>query len=415
MSKFRGLTIWQLAARGLAALVSLQLFVAALIGYAYKKRKRKKSADTFRVIELEPIELEEGHVQLYMEGVSLFADMMDAIEQAKETILFETFIWKDDELGEAFRELFIKKAREGVEVYLIYDLLGNSVLGGSSIAFPTDLPTLHIKRFLPFKRPRHLFNPNRYNVTHRKALIVDNRIGFMGGYNLGEDYRTLWRDTHLRIEGVGALRLAYAFVDLWNQYRSRQLPQLAYPAQAWSSLFDVYRNDPLRRIYPIRSMYLRAIERAQDHIYITNAYFVPDPLFRQALIHAAERGVDVQVVLPWESNHAVVDWVGRHYFEEYLAAGIKLFGYEAAMIHTKTMTIDRTWSLIGTANLDKLSLGINHEINAEIFDEELALQMEAIFACDKEQSRHITSEFWLNRSIRMRLGEWILSPLWPLV
>ena len=408
------LTLFQLAVRVIAIIAILQIITVAIITISYKLRRKNMAQTGYKTIDLEPLPLEEDDLQIYMEGVSLFADMEAAIEGAQEKILFETFIWKNDVLGQKFRDLFVKKAKEGVEVCLVYDLIGNGVLGGSSIKFPKDIPTLHVARYLSFRRPRHFLAPSRYNVTHRKMLIVDDKIGFVGGYNLGEEYRTRWRDTHLRITGPNSRDLVYAFVDFWNHYLGRH-GELDYPHLHWSNVIDIYRNDPKRRNFPIRSVYLQAIERAQDHIYITNAYFVPDPAFREALIDAAARGVDVQVILPWESNHLVVDWVARHWFSDYLEAGVKLFGYEAAMIHTKTVTIDGTWTTIGTANLDRLSLWLNHEVNAVIYDKGVAQQMEAIFACDKLQTRPILRDEWANRPIRARIGERILSPLWPLV
>lgn len=404
----------KLGRRALIVFVILQGITAVVIGRSYKQRKKRNRQGKYPTIELAPVAIEEGEAQLYMEGVSLFADMQEAIAGARDTIFFETFIWKDDEIGQAFRDLFIKKAREGVEVHLMYDLVSNGLLGGSRLTFPDDIPTLHVQRYVPFTRWFHFLLPWRYSSTHRKALVIDGKLGYVGGYNIGEEYRD-WRDTHMRIPEGGAQRLAYAFVDLWNQYRDDDLPELQYPEQEWSNVIDVYRNDPLRKSYRIRSVYLRAIERAQKRVLITNAYFVPDPTFRRALIQAAKRGVSVEVVLPWRSNHAVVDYVARHWFEEYLEAGVRLYGYEGAMIHTKTMTIDGMWSTVGTANLDRLSLGFNHEINMEIFDERVAAQMENVFACDLEASREIDLGRWRARPFRMRFGERALAPLWPIV
>lgn len=401
--------LWLFAVLGI-----LQLFTIAVITLSYRWRRQKLSQSGYNFLLLDSIALPEAELKIYMDGVSLFADMEASIMQARSRILFETFIWKDDVLGRKFRDMLVKKAQEGVEVYVSYDLLGNGLLGSSYITFPRDIPTLHVKRYFAMKRLRHIFSPSRYNVSHRKVLIVDDDIGFVGGYNLGEIYRTQWRDTHLRVVGTEVNDLTYAFVDFWNHYLG-QPNDLAYPKQKWLTMFDVCRNDPLRRNYPIRSFYLQAIERAQEHIYITNAYFVPDPAFRGALMDAARRGVDVQVILPWESNHLMVDWVARHWFSDYLKAGIQLFGYEAAMIHTKTVTIDGKWSMIGTANLDRLSLWLNHEINAVIHDDQVAQQMEEIFACDKAQTRSIGYEEWESRPLRARLGERILAPLWPIV
>jgi len=368
----------------------------------------------YDTIHLNPLSMPEAELQIYMDGSLLFTDMVSAIKGAKTRIMIETFIWKDDGLGRDFRDLLVQKAREGVEVYLAYDLIGNRLFAWSRINFPNDIPTLHVARYFSLKRLDHLLSPSRYNITHRKLLIVDDQVGFVGGYNIGEEYRSQWRDTHLKVVGPGVLDLAHASIDFWNHYLGQQ-ERLAYPPLRWTSVFDIHRNDPLRRNYPIRSVYLRAIERAQKHIYITNAYFLPDPAFRGALIDAAHRGVDVQVILPWESNHLVVDWVARHWFIDYLDAGIKLFDYEAAMIHAKSVTIDGMWTTIGSANLDRLSLWFNHEINVEIYSEAVAAQMEAIFDCDKGQTREIERENWAARSIRARIGERILAPLWPFV
>lgn len=408
-------TAWEIALWIIVVVFLLQLATIIAITVSYARRTRGRRDAGYPVLDLPSVGIDEGRVRLFMDGVSLFDDMREAVAGAQRTIYFETFIWKNDEIGREFRDLFIARARAGVDVYLVYDLMGNGLLGRSRIRFPSDIPTLHVHRFVPFKRLIHFLMPSRYNVTHRKTMVVDDRIGYVGGYNLGDEYRTQWRDTHMSIVGDGALRLSYAFADLWNQYRSANLPELGYPEQTWSNVIDVYRNDPLRRVYPIRSIYLRAIERAQKQVLITNAYFVPDPVFRSALKQAAARGVDVQIILPWRSNHAVVDAVARHYFSDYLNAGIRLYGYEGTMLHAKSMTIDGMWSIVGTANLDRLSLKFNHEINMEVFDSAVASQMEAMFAMDRECSRRIEKDQWRARPLRMRLGERILSPLWPFI
>ncbi|MEM7030559.1 MAG: phospholipase D-like domain-containing protein [Chloroflexota bacterium] len=408
-------TLFQWILRGIVGIVVLQAITILLVRYSHKRRHARTPEGGYPTTPLAPIQIEDACIQIYMEGISLFADMATAIEQAQHTIYFETFIWKNDVLGKKFMDLLVQKAKEGVEVYLIYDWLGNGVLGTSRLQFPDNIPTLHVLSYLSFQRASHFFNPDRYNVTHRKILVVDNDLGFVGGYNLGEEYRTEWRDTHIRIHGKGAEGLTHAFVDFWNHHCRADQPKLPWPKQPWSAHIDVYRNDPLRRNYPIRSLYLRAIERAQSYILITNAYFVPDPTFRHALIEAAQRGVSVKIVLPWRSNHVLVDWISRHYFRDYLESGVELYGYEGAMIHTKTVTVDGTWTMIGTANLDRLSLWFNHEVNIEIFDKQVAAQMEAIFTCDREQCREVDLAIWDDRSVFMRLGELILSPLWPFV
>jgi cardiolipin synthase A/B len=162
-------------------------------------------------------------------------------------------------------------------------------------------------------------------------------------------------------------------------------------------------------------MYLEAIDRAQHHIYLTHAYFIPDSAILRALLAAAERGVDVRILLPETSNHIVADWLARGLYTRCLSGGIKLLLYQDAMVHAKTATIDGMWSTIGTANLDRLSLVGNYEINVEFFNETMAEQMEQIFANDSTNARELTLEEWQQRPLIAKFGEAILSPLRPLL
>src|SRR5262249_22472497 len=163
-----------------------------------------------------------------------------------------------------------------------------------------------------------------------------------------------WRDTHIRVSGAPACDLGYAFVDFWNNNCGKR-PAIANPtSRPWPEHLEIQRNDPARLVFPIRGMYLKAIERASSHIYLTNAYFIPDRIVLSALIAAVQRGVDVRVLLPWQSNHVTADWLARGFFQTCLRHGIRIFGYQNAMIHAKSATIDGIWSTVGTANLDRL-------------------------------------------------------------
>ena len=166
----------------------------------------------------------------------------------------------------------------------------------------------------------------------------------------------------------------------------------------------------MRLTFPIRDMYIEAIDKAERSIQLSNAYFVPDRVLLDALNAAAQRGVDVQILVPWVSNHVIVDWLTRGYFAVCLKAGIRIFGYRN-MLHAKTCTIDGEWSTIGTANLDRLSSVGNYEINVEVYSNKLANQMEELFKCDISNSLELTLEQWLKRPWYAILGERILSPL----
>jgi cardiolipin synthase len=272
-----------------------------------------------------------------------------------------------------------------------------------------------VLEYRALEHAHHVIDPRRYARDHRKLLIVDERVAFIGGFNIGKLYATEWRDTHLRLRGPAASELAFAFVNFWNA-NCGQDPELDVPSERpWPQSITVHRNEPERLLFPIRGMFLDAIDRAQRNIYLTNAYFIPDRAVLQALIAAAQRGVDVRVLLPWQSNHVTADWLARGFFTACLKGGVRLFAYQKAMIHAKTATIDGLWSTIGTANFDRLSLAGNYEVNVEIRDRAIAKEMERIYMVDLSNARELTLAEWERRPWYSRLSEFILSPLWPLL
>lgn len=404
--------IWVLVLGALGGLFALQVIILSVLMVKSRLRRRRVPPSGFPFIHPPAVTVHDTEVQIYTEGRRLFDDMLAAIEAARETIFLETFIWKGDELGERFKQALIAKAAQGVQVYLIYDTLANLVVPRAFFRFPA---TVHVLPYRAWRHPWHALDVRRYGRDHRKLLVIDGEIGFVGGYNIGELYRTTWRDTHIRLVGPEVDDLVHAFVDFWNFHGPRHLPPIAMPRRSWSAELRAYRNDPLRIIFPIRSIYIEAIEQAQQHIYLTQAYFIPDEAILQALIRAARRGVDVRVLVPWESNHVIADWLARHTFDRCLRNGVRVFGYQGAMIHAKTATIDGVWSMVGTANIDRLSLAGNYEINVEVFNGPVAKAMEAVFTCDLTNVREILPEQWARRPWLARASELVLSPLWPFI
>ena len=206
---------------------------------------------------------------------------------------------------------------------------------------------------------------------HRKIVVVDEDVAFVGGYNFGDEYLG-WRDTHLRVERSVAREVANAFCDFWNQHVPSNATRLDNVAgRDWDPHVLVHRNDPSLGIFPIRGMYLEAIDRAVERVWLTNAYFVPDVAFRTSLKQSARRGVDVRVLLPARSNHPLTDVLAHGIFEDLLRAGVRVFLYRDFMVHAKTAVIDDGWTTIGTANLDRWSMLGNYEINLELRCESL--------------------------------------------
>lgn len=354
-------------------------------------------------------------VTVYTYGAHLYDAMLADIRAARETIFFETYIWKDDTTGQRFKDELIAAARRGVTVYVIFDSFANLVVPPRFKHFPR-LPNLHVLRF-PLVRPGLLtFNLRQTGRDHRKILVTDRRIGYVGGYNIGELYRTQWRDTHVRVDGAAAWELSNAFIDFWNEHRTRRLPELPDAGvKQWEPRIRSAQNAPSRLLFPVRGLYLDAIDRAEHTIYITQGYFIPDREILHALVNATRRGVDVRVLIPEISNHVIADWAARSYYAQLLEAGVTMWLFQDAMVHAKTMVVDGRWCTVGTANIDRMSLLGNFEVNLEFFDDDLADRMLQIFATDQSNARQLTVEEWSSRSIASRIVERLIRPFAPLL
>jgi len=357
--------------------------------------------------QLSEVQVRENSLQIYSYGQDLYDAMLAAIDSAQECIYLETYIWKGDSVGQAFKEHLTQKAAQGVDVYVTFDGFANTVVPRDFKKFP---PGIHALQFQPIRRPWHVVDPRRYALDHRKLLVVDGYTGFIGGYNLGSLYATEWRDTHLRIQGPATADLAQSFTDFWNQHNPRHAHIARHYPRRFDAQINVRGTSALQLVFPIRDIYIDAINRAEHSIRLSNAYFVPDHVLLEALIDASRRGVDVEVLVPWISNHRVIDWLTRGYFTSCLKAGIRIFGYRR-MLHAKTCTIDGQWSTIGTANLDRLSSVGNYEINVELYSEALAQQMEELFKCDTTNAFELKLEEWVRRPWYLMLRERLLSPL----
>ncbi|RYP87118.1 phosphatidylserine/phosphatidylglycerophosphate/cardiolipin synthase family protein [Nocardioides guangzhouensis] len=395
----------------------VQLLLAVGLTLVDSYRRRGKKPKPFPSTAPSEVEVGGGTVTTYTFGRDLYDDMLAAIEGAQRQVLLETYIWKADETGERFKAALTDAAARGVEVYVIYDAFANIVVSPRFKRFSPDLKVLRYPVYTAGLRP---FDLRRYGRDHRKILVVDDEVGFVGGYNLGTPYATEWRDTHVRITGPGVWDLKRAFADFWNlhrrkRFRASERPLLLETASTWEPRIRFHRNVPRLWMFPIRAMYIEAINRATRNIWLTHAYFCPDQDFVDALTTAALRGVDVRLLLPAKSNHIVADWISRGYFSELLDSGVRIHRYRDAMVHAKTATIDGQWSTVGTANIDRLSMTGNYEVNVEVIDDDMASAMEKIFAVDLSNCVELTSGEWESRDIYRRFTETVLAPLRPLL
>ncbi|MHA7859788.1 phospholipase D-like domain-containing protein [Tessaracoccus sp. Y36] len=372
-------------------------------------RKKKRKLRKFPVTRPEPLPVADDEITVYTYGEYLYDAMIEAIDAAEHTIYFETYIWKGDATGHRFRDALGRAADRGVKVHAIWDEFANLVVPRAFFtSIPKNIATMpHPAIPIPWS-PRH------WGRDHRKLLTVDGRVGFIGGYNIGSLYATGWRDTHARVVGPGVAELDNAFIDFWNLHVRKEHERIEdNPERDWLPTVRVHRNMPRLQVYPIRNMYLEAIDRATSHIWLTHAYLIPDDDLIAGLRDAVNRGVDVRIIVPGRSNHVVADWLSRGYYTNLLRSGVKLYLYQGAMVHAKTATMDGVWSTIGTANLDRLSLWGNYEVNLEVTDESVAQHMEDVFRTDQSNSIELNEQRWASRSVVAKVTELFLSPWRP--
>lgn len=398
---------FKLAGAGLVA----QLSVAATVVVADALRKRRSAAHSAPDDDPLVATVRGNTVTTYTYGQDLYDDMIAAIDGAQDYVYLASYIWKGDHVGQAMKDAVVRAADRGVLVCLVFDGFANLVVSSEFKSFPTSV---HLLKFPVLRSGLPVIDVRRTGRDHRKILVVDGTVGFVGGYNIGSLYAKSWRDTHLRIEGPGVWELQNSFVDFWNRHRGRRKPELPDSGSPhWDAAVHAARNEPSRLIYPVRALYLEAIDRALHRVWITQGYFIPDAEILQALLHAAGRGVDVRVIMPERSNHVLADIVARYYWTELLKGDVKVHLYQDVMVHAKTATVDGQWSTIGTANIDRLSLRGNYEINLELVDPDQAAHMEEIFERDLLRCREMTMEEWDERPFRYRVIERVLQPLEP--
>lgn len=359
--------------------------------------------------------------ELLVDGPTTYSTMFTAIENAKNNINMETYIIEDDEIGRKFSELLINKQRSGVQVNLIYDSVGSS---STPVAFFTQLKESGVN-VLEYNPINPLSARKGWQVNqrdHRKLLIVDGQVAFVGGINISSVYssgsfskkdnvekdKQPWRDTHLYMTGPVVSEFQKLFIATWVQQKGDVLASKDYFPDIKNQGNEVIRaigsspDEPYSLIYVTL---LSAINSAETQVFLTNAYFVPDEKLRAALKDAVQRGVDVRLLLPEKTDSILVFYASRSYYDELLSAGVKIYERQDALLHAKTATIDGVWSTIGSTNLDWRSFVNNQEINAVILGQGFGTKMQTLFEKDLESSKLVTLKEWRSRSIGARIKE----------
>lgn len=361
-----------------------------------------------------------NRVGLLVDGPATYDAMSAAILNAQDHINMETYIIEDDEIGRRFAEQLIGKQRSGVQVNLIYDSVG-AINTPKAFFKPLQDSGVNVLEFNPINplNARKGWQVNQRD--HRKLLIVDGRVAFVGGINVSSVYSsgsfgkhkatkadTPWRDTHLRMAGPVVSEFQKLFMATWSEQKGAPLASRDYFPELGSKGNEVVRaigsspEEPYSQIYVTL---LSAINSAETQVYLTNAYFVPDPQLLAALKEAVLRGVDVRVLLPDKIDSVFVYHASRSYYDELLSAGVKIYLRQDALLHAKTALIDGVWSTVGSTNLDWRSFLHNYEINAVVLGQDFGAEMHALFKKDMESSKLVTLEDWRNRSLGARLKE----------
>ncbi len=363
----------------------------------------------------EAIYTDWNDVELITDGNELFCRMMDDIKAAEKSISVEYFIIKNDDTGKKFISALTEKARQGLTVRLLIDTQGSRSIGNRALKdyiaaggkvgyfFPPRLYKVGIKIGL---------NLNYRN--HRKIIVIDEKIGYTGGYNVANEYRDMvrrfghWRDSHVRIVGESVKELLGRFILDWR-FTTKEVMKIPtnmdYSNRVGNKGIQIVSCGPEAPHQEIKRAFMKMITTSKKSVFIQSPYFVPDQSIIESLKMAAQSGVDVRIMIPCKPDHVFVYWATYSYVGELIKAGCKVYIYDAGFLHAKTIVSDSEVSSVGSCNFDIRSFKLNFETNAFIYDREFASRMEEAFYRDIESGHELTLEDYNNRSIIIKFKE----------
>ena len=365
----------------------------------------------------------DNEVTIYTDGRQKFDALLNDIIQAKDYIHIQYYIFRNDNLGKSILTALEQKLTEGVEVKMLYDDMGSRTLSLKDFkSFRKNGG--QVEAFFPSKLP--LINLRMNNRNHRKIVIIDGQIGYVGGFNVGDEYLGLkkkfgyWRDTHLRIVGDAVNALQLRFMLDWNsqstrdnlQYEDRYFPDVN---SGGTIGVQIASSGPDEAWEQIKYGYLKMIASAKESIYIQSPYFIPDQSFLDAVKIAALGGVNVNIMIPNKPDHPFVYWATYNNVASLLEAGVNIYHYDNGFLHSKCIVIDDEIASVGTANMDHRSFTLNFEINAFIYDIQVAHQLRAAFENDLHVSYRLTQELYDQRSLWIKFKEGIARLLSPIL
>ncbi len=361
-----------------------------------------------------------NQVSVYCRGEDKWTALLEDIQRAEHFIHLEYFIVRNDPTGERLVRSLTEQSRRGVRVRLLCDGLGSMRLPKDFFA-PLLASGGQAARYFPLFRWGSLHHLNHRN--HRKICVIDGKIGYVGGFNIGDEYAghpeefSAWRDLHLRVVGSAADGLDACFRQDWLLATGETVAQVdpTWAGPPGQAAIQIVCSGPDTSLQPVRAGMLKMILLARKHVYLQTPYFIPDPSLIDALGMAALAGVKVKVILPRNPDHPFVLPAGLSFIGELLPRGVKFYFYRTGFLHSKMLTVDGIVSTVGSANFDLRSFALNYEANAFVYDQPTAKQLETIFDQDLARSTELTvSEYarrgWWQRvkqSFARRLAPWL--------
>ncbi|PTL38052.1 cardiolipin synthase [Alkalicoccus saliphilus] len=364
----------------------------------------------------------QNKTQVLHDGEQKFAALLKDIRSAQHEINIQYYIIKRDSLGRKILEALVERAKAGVKVRLLYDAVGSRTLKLKDFK---DLLANNGEVRVFFPPLLGIINLRLNNRNHRKVCIIDGKVGYVGGFNVGNEYLGqdkrfgYWRDTHLRIEGDVVPDLQQRFIFDWNyagngKNKEDTFAFVSHQIEDYSPM-QIVTSGPNSHSEHLKNMMIKLIMSAEHDIYIQTPYFIPDKSFMDACRTALLSGVNMNIMIPGNPDHPFVFWASRSFLGELLQYGAKVYFYEKGFLHAKTLVVDSEVSTVGTTNLDARSFRLNFEINALIYNERTALELESHFETDTAGSRLFTKEMYAERKWTEKFKEGISSLLSPIL
>ena len=359
---------------------------------------------------------DDNEVCMYSDGKEFFNALIKSLSKAKKSINIEFYIFKNDDIGTKILDILEEKAKNGVEVRLLYDSVGSRLLNRNVLK---KLRAVGGKTGEFFPSWLKFININMNFRNHRKIVVIDNKVGFVGGFNVGDEYLGknekfgYWRDTHIKFKGSAVKDLNLRFLADWR-YATKEEVDLSKVLEMSdenigepnTGMQTVSSGPNLSDKYEIKLAYLKMIQKAKKYLYIQSPYLIIDKTISDSLKLASASGVDVRIMIPGKGDHLFVYWANLAYAGELLEYGIKIYHYDkSAFLHAKTVVIDNEVCSIGTANMDTRSYELNFEVNAFIYSETISKQQKAEFEKDILKCEELTLEKYKNRSRKVKIKE----------